>query len=104
MEVGQLVQAQAKKKALQKQRDALIHQELKKKQKEKINLDQSAIKKGYIEKHKIIAKKKYDTLVEKAKKLPVEIQDNANPNTYLSRNANFSKILARTKQRVELNK
>lgn len=63
MEVAELVKAHAKKKALQKQRDTLIQQELKKKQKEKVNLDQSAVKKGYIEKHKIIAKKKFDTLV-----------------------------------------
>jgi hypothetical protein len=67
-----------------------------------VNLDQSSVKKGYIEKHKYIDKKKFETLVEKARKIPIEIQDNVNPNTYLSRNSQFIKALVRTKQRVQL--
>lgn len=41
---------------------------MKKRQKERVNLDQSSVKKGNIEKHKYIAKKTYETLVEKSKK------------------------------------
>ena len=45
---------------------------------------------------------RFETLVEKTKKRGVELQDNANPNTYLSRNQAFLKILTRTRQRVLL--
>ena len=48
MEVGDIVKHQAKKQALQRQRDHLIKNEIKKRQKEKVNLDQSAVKKGFI--------------------------------------------------------
>ena len=78
----------------------MIKAEIKRKQKEKVNLDQSSIKKGYIEKFKIIAKKKYETYTEKAKKAPIEIQDNANSNTYMSRTSRFLSILNRTKNLV----
>ena len=78
----------------------MIKAEIKKRQKEKVNLDQSSVKKGHIEKHKYIAKKTYETLVEKARKIPVEIQDNVNPNTYLNQTTQFNKILKRTQQRV----
>lgn len=100
MEVGELVKQNAKKKLLEKQRDSLIKNEVRKRQREKVNMDQSSVKKGYIEKHRIIAKKQFQVVVEKARKIAVEVQDNANPNTYLSRNTNFTKILARTQKRI----
>jgi hypothetical protein len=37
----------------------MIQTEYKRRQKEKVNLDQSAVKKGYIEKTKMIAKKQF---------------------------------------------
>ncbi len=104
MEVGELVKLHNQKRNLLKQLDSLVREEAKRRQKEKVNLDQSAVKKGYIEKHKYIAKKKYETVVEKTKKIPIELQDNVNPNTFLSRNANFKKILERTKNKIKLNR
>jgi len=82
----------------------MIKAEIKKRQKEKVNLDQSSVKKGHIEKHKYIAKKTYETVVEKARKIPIEIQDNVNPNTFMTKTAQFNKILARTQQRVIFDK
>ena len=49
----------------------MVRDEFKKIQREKVNMDQSSVKKGYIEKHKIIAKKQFETLIEKTKKAPI---------------------------------
>lgn len=68
-----------------------------------MNLDQSSVKKGFIEKQKIIAKKKFDTLIEKTRKIPIELQDNVNVNTFVTTNSNFEKILTRTREKVQLN-
>lgn len=102
MEVGELAKLHTKKHELKSKRDGLIQEEIKKKRREKVNLDQSAVKKGYIEKHKHIAKKKFETVVEKSRKAPVELQDNVNVNTFLNQSANYEKILARTRSRVVL--
>ncbi len=48
MEVGKLAEVQAQKKNLKKKRDELIHKELRKRQKDKVNIDQSSLKKGFI--------------------------------------------------------
>lgn len=48
-----------KKRDLQKKRDKMIQDEFKRRQKEKVNLDQSSVKKGHIEKTKYIEKKKF---------------------------------------------
>lgn len=40
--------------------------------------------------------------MEKARKIPIELQQNVNVNTFLTNNANFLKILARTKERVSI--
>ena len=74
MQVGELARLHAKKQELRGKRDSLIQEELKKKRREKVNLDQSSVKKGYIEKQKIIAKKLFETLVEKSRKIPIELQ------------------------------
>ena len=71
MQVGELSKQLAKKRHMLQKRDQLIQHELKKKERERVNLDQSSIKKGHIEKHKIIAKKTFETLVEKTKKAPI---------------------------------
>jgi hypothetical protein len=42
-------------------------------------------------------------LVEKARKIPIELQENVNVNTFIATNAHFDKILARTKERVQIN-
>ena len=102
MEVGELAKLHAKKQELRGKREGLVQEELRKKRREKVNLDQSAVKKGYIEKHKYIAKRKFETVVEKARKAPVELQDNVNVNTFLNQSANYEKILARTKGKVVL--
>lgn len=103
MQVAELAQLHSKRQQLKSKREALIREELKKKRREKVNLDQSSVKKGFIEKQKIIAKKKFDTLVEKARKIPIELQDNVNVNTFVTTNSNFGKILARTREKVQLN-
>ena len=103
MQVGELVKLHAKKQELRGKRESLIQEELKKKRREKVNLDQSSVKKGYIEKQKIIAKKKIETLVEKGRKIAIELQQNVNVNTFIATNANFDKILTRTKEKVQLN-
>ena len=74
MQVGELAKLHAKKQELRGKRESLIQEELKKKRREKVNLDQSSVKKGYIEKQKIIAKKKIETLVEKGRKIAIELQ------------------------------
>jgi flagellar basal body rod protein FlgF len=104
MQVGELAKLHAKKQELRSKRESLIQEELKKKRREKVNLDQSSVKKGYIEKQKIIAKKKVETLVEKARKIPIELQENVNVNTFIATNTHFDKILTRTKERVQLNR
>lgn len=78
----------------------MIQTEYRRRQKEKVNLDQSAVKKGYIEKTKIIAKKQFETKVEKARKIPVELQENVNVNTFLKHSNQYQKILARTQSRI----
>lgn len=59
MEVGELAKLHLKKRDLQKKRDKMIQDEFKRRQKEKVNLDQSSVKKGHIEKTKYIEKKKF---------------------------------------------
>jgi flagellar basal body rod protein FlgF len=71
MQVGDLAIIHSKKLELKSKRDSLIHDEFKRKRREKVNLDQSSVKKGYIEKQKIIAKKKFETLIEKSRKIPI---------------------------------
>lgn len=101
MEVQELAQLKIKKHNLQKRREVLIRNELKKRHKAKVNLDQSAVKQGRIEKTKYIAKKIYETKVEKTKKAPIKLQDNVNPNTFLTRNGDTNKAITRTQQRVQ---
>jgi hypothetical protein len=48
MQVGELAKLHAKKQELRSKRESLIQDELKKKRREKVNLDQSSVKKGYI--------------------------------------------------------
>jgi hypothetical protein len=59
MQVGELARLHAKKQELRGKRESLIHEEIKKKRREKVNLDQSSVKKGFIEKQKIIKKKTF---------------------------------------------
>ncbi len=103
MQVADLAKLHSKRQELRGKREALIQEELKKKRREKVNLDQSSVKKGFIEKQKIIAKKQFATVVEKARKIPIELQENVNVNTFITTNSNFDKILARTKEKVQLN-
>jgi flagellar basal body rod protein FlgF len=103
MEVGELAKLHVKKQELKGKREGLIQAEIKKKRREKVNLDQSSVKKGYIEKHKYIAKKKLETLVEKGRKIAVELQENVNVNTFITHSSKYDKILARTQEKVQLN-
>ena len=65
----------------------MLKKQLKKKKLEQINIDNSGVKKGYIEKTKIIEKKKFETIHEKARRnIPIEIQDNASVSNYLINN------------------
>lgn len=63
-------------------------------------MDQSSLKKGFIEKTKIIQKKTFETVFEKARKIEVAIQDNVSANTFINENANLSKFIERTRKYI----
>lgn len=69
MNLQQIIKNQQLKKNLEKRKEDRIKKKLQQKQREKVNLDHSHLKTGKIEKTKIIEKKKFNTLVQKARKI-----------------------------------
>ena len=104
MDLQSKLQGQRLKKKLEARKEQRVKQRMKEKLREKVNLDQSHFKTGKIEKTKYIEKKKYSTEFQKARKIQVEIQDNANPSTYIGESQDYINILNRTKQYIEFDK
>lgn len=102
MDLNELVKIQQQRKTLGKRREQMVKAELRRRQKDIINVDQSAIKKGFIEKTKIILKKRFETIVQPARKADVRIQDNVSASTFLAESSNYLRLLERTKSRVSL--
>ena len=71
------------KKKLDARKEERIKKKLAARQREKVNLDFSHLKTGKMEKSKIIQKKVFKTEVQKARKIEVTIQENANPSTFV---------------------
>ena len=104
MDFSNQLQAHQLKRKLQAKKQERVKEKIKKLQKEKVNLDHSQIKSGKIEKTKYIKKKTYETEFQKARKIEVQIQDNANPSTYIGQSQEFLNILNRTKNYVKFNR
>ena len=60
MQIAELAELKNKKQHLQKKREEMVKAELKRRHRARVNLDQSAVKKGRIEKTKYIEKKQYE--------------------------------------------
>lgn len=100
MDIQQVLQARQQKQQLLQKRDKLIKAHIKKKRSDQINLDQSSIKKGFIEKTKIIRKKQFEVVTQKARQIHIPIQKNVSVNTFLTESSSYKKVLERTKKKI----